>query len=330
MSRPLFEFITQPEKLEISRGRRAIVLLAVIVFHIVALYFLLTARYHIKFLKLGGTVQTVVLVPPVTMATPPNQRTPLVFEPGGARGEDASAMPPAGGAPSAAGGQRGASRARAQSQGQPAVRGDAVRGQDSGALAPGAASPFVLRIPVKPGLLTGKEPEGVTGGVGGSYTPPRRSTKMRSYTLTDYWGRRLGLSPEPGSEDSPGGPLGSPHALVRSSTGDKVIYRGNASPNVQGFDISPWAQLLVNIIQRNWVLPPADAAKASGRVGITIIVDGGGQLSTVRLINSSSNQLLDRAALDAIARSLPFPRLPPGFPDRQLEAYLLFDYHEKK
>jgi TonB family protein len=86
----------------------------------------------------------------------------------------------------------------------------------------------------------------------------------------------------------------------------------------------------VNIIQRNWVLPPADAAKAGGRVGITIIVDGNGRLSTVRLINSSSNQLLDRAALDAIARSLPFPRLPQGFPDRELEAYLVFDYHEKK
>lgn len=330
MSRPLFEFITQPEKYELSRGRRALVLLAVLVFHIFVLYFLLTARFHIKFLKLGGTIQTVVLVPPVTGGVPPVQRTPVIFAPGGAGRAEVPAASQAGGAPVGVNAQRGASSSGAQGQGQPSVRGGAAQRPASGALPPGAASPFILRVPVKPGPLTGKETGGVTGGVGGNYTPPPRSTKMRSYTQTDYWGRRLGLSPEPGTEESPGGPLGSAHALARSSTGDKVIYRGNASPSVRGFDISPWAQLLVNIIQRNWVLPPSDAAKASGRVGITIIVDGSGQLSTVRMINSSSNQLLDRAALDAIARSLPFPRLPQGFPDRQLEAYLLFDYHEKK
>jgi len=327
MSRPLFEFISHPEKSELSRGRRALVLLAVLVFHILALYFLFAARFHIKLQKLGGTIQTVVLVPPIKGGSPTGQKAPVVYVPGVSGREEVSAAPQAG-TGLAAGGSRGGRR-RAGAQGQPAVRGGEIQGPASGGI-PSAASPFLLKVPVKPGPLTGKEPEGVIGGVSGNYLPLPRSTKMRSYTQTDYWGRRLGLSPEPGTEESPGGPLGSPHALVRSSTGDKVIYRGSASPGVRGFDISPWAQLLVNIIQRNWVLPPEDAAKASGRVGITIIVDGNGQLSTVRVINSSSNQLLDRAALDAIARSLPFPRLPQGFPDRQLEAYLLFDYHEKK
>ena len=328
MSRPLFDDITNPEKYELSPGRRALVLLVALVFHIVVLYVLFTAKYQIKFLKLGGTIQTVVLVPPIKGGPPAGQKPAIVYVPGGTGGEEVSAAPRAGVGPAAGGSRRGGSQAGAQ--GQPAVRGGAINGMSSGVLPSGAASPFILKVPVKPGPLTGKEPEGVTGGVGGNYLPPPRSTRMRSYTQTDYWGRRLGFSPEPGTEESPGGPLGSPHALIRSSTGDKVIYRGSASSSVRGFDISPWAQLLVNIIQRNWVLPPADATKASGRVGITIIVDGSGQLATVRVINSSSNQLLDRAALDAIARSLPFPRLPQGFPDRQLEAYLLFDYHEKK
>jgi TonB family protein len=328
MSGPLFEFITHPEKYELSRGRRALILMAVLVFHVIVLFILFTSNFHIKFLKLGGTIQTVVLVPPIKSGSPAVQKSAVVYVPGGSGREEVSAAPQAGVGPAAGGLRRG--RSQAGAQGQPAVRGGALQGPASGALPSGAASPFILKVPVKPGPLTGKEPEGVTGVVGGNYFPPPRSTKMRSYTQTDYWGRRLGFSPEPGTEESPGGPLGSPHSLVRSSTGDKVIYRGSASPGVRGFDISPWAQLLVNIIQRNWVLPPADAAKASGRVGITIIVDGNGRLSTVRLINSSSNQLLDRAALDAIARSLPFPRLPQGFPDRELEAYLVFDYHEKK
>ncbi len=205
--------------------------------------------------------------------------------------------------------------------------GGATAGPEQGA-SPSPGTEFRLNLPVKPGPLSAKEPEGVTGGVGGTMLRPR--SKLRSYAYTDYWGRRLGDNSDPGKGESPGGPLGSPHQLIGSGTGDKVIYRGNVSAGARGYDISPWAQALVNAIQRNWVLPPSDEAKASGRVGITLVVDKSGLLSSVRIINSSDNQLLDRTALDAIGRSLPLPHLPEDFPERVLEAYLVFDYHAQK
>ena len=154
--------------------------------------------------------------------------------------------------------------------------------------------------------------------------------KLFPYTLTDIWGNRPAVSSGPDSGGSPGGPAGSSYGLTRSSTGNKVLYRGRDALVGPGYDLTPWAQVMVGIIQRNWFLPSTDAAKAWGKVGITIVIERSGALSTIRVVNSADDQLLVRAALEAIQKSLPLPRLPEDFPGQRLEAYLLFDYHESK
>jgi outer membrane biosynthesis protein TonB len=129
---------------------------------------------------------------------------------------------------------------------------------------------------------------------------------------------------------SPGGPLGSSYELISSGPGPKVLYRGNPSLAARGYSIGPWARKVVGLLQKNWQLPTLDQGKSVGRVGITVVVERSGTLSTVRLVDSPNDQTLVRAALNAITHSLPLPQLPDDYPGLSLEAYLLFDYHEAR
>jgi TonB family protein len=319
MSRPLFEYITQPEKVRLSSGSKAVVLLGAISFHALVLYYLFTAKYHYKILKLPAKVQQVKLVPPL-----PNG-VPLNVAPGTVRGAFT------GGGQTATSLERGERPSPSADRTQP-LPGDRPIAPSRAGSAAATAPSFTLRVPVKPGPFPSKESQSgaLLGDVRQKYIPAPKDLKLYSYTLTDIWGKRPAVDSGPDAGESPGGPLGSSYGLVRSSTDSKILYRGKDSLAGQGYNLSPWAQVLIGILQKNWLLPATDAAKAWGKVGITIVVEKSGALSTVRVVNSPNDQLLVRAALDAIQRSMPLPRLPEDFPGTRLEAFLLFDYHESQ
>ena len=114
----------------------------------------------------------------------------------------------------------------------------------------------------------------------------------------------------------------------RSSGRRTSIRRGSTSFKVKDYDISPWAKIVVDRIQKNWVLSPLQKTSTKGEVEIFVIIEKSGELSSVEIIESSEIQLLDQTALNALNMSSPFPKLPDDFPNKSLEAYFVFSYDD--
>jgi len=310
MNRPLFEHITRPEKVRLPPRLKAAVLAGAVLVHCFGLYYLFTAKYHYKIFESPSKVQRVELVPPLPSRAPGQADEPVIGAfPGGGQGTSA----PAGSGARPSSGER--------------------RGAGSHTVSAGGTAPaFSLKVPPSPAPFPSRESqqERTLGDLKQKYLPAPKDLRLDSYTRTDIWGQRPAVASGPDAGESPGGPLGSSYGLARSGSGNKIFYRGKDSLTGRGYDLSPWAQVLVGRIQQNWALPSTDASKAWGKVGITIIVEKTGVLAAVRVVNSPNDQILVRAALEAIQKSRPFPRLPEDFPGARLEAYLLFDYHESK
>ncbi len=118
----------------------------------------------------------------------------------------------------------------------------------------------------------------------------------------------------------------------RSSSGRTGSRRGGrqarASFKVRDYDITPWAERVVNRIQSNWIVPLRQVALTRNVVGVSVTVERDGDLSSVVIVNSSQDQTLDQAALEAVKKSSPFPELPADFPHKNLEALFVFQYYE--
>jgi len=102
------------------------------------------------------------------------------------------------------------------------------------------------------------------------------------------------------------------------------LYKGSAS----FYDITPWAERVVDRIQKNWIIPSKQKTSVRGVVRISVIIKKNGELFSVKIVNSSMVQSLDEAALKAIKMSSPFPNLPDDFPKMNLEAYFEFQYND--
>ncbi len=101
-----------------------------------------------------------------------------------------------------------------------------------------------------------------------------------------------------------------------------------ASFRIDDYDISPWAEKVVNIILTNWIIPYPKEMGVKGVVGISVIIDESGDILSAQVVNSSLILLLDEAALKALKESSPFPSLPEDFPNKYLEAYFEFHYDD--
>jgi TonB family protein len=78
----------------------------------------------------------------------------------------------------------------------------------------------------------------------------------------------------------------------------------------QGADFTEWVQRFKNEVYRNWILPPSAALGiGGGEVDFEFVVDRGGRMTDVRLLESSGTGSLDRAARNALvaSRLLPLP-----------------------
>jgi TonB family protein len=97
---------------------------------------------------------------------------------------------------------------------------------------------------------------------------------------------------------------------------------------LQGYDLTPWAEQVIALIQKNWDLPLVRDLPPKAGVRILTMITKSGSLSSFELLISSSLASLDQAAVRAIRTSLPFPPLPADFPADLLEAYFEFMYNE--
>ena len=128
----------------------------------------------------------------------------------------------------------------------------------------------------------------------------------------------------------------SPYINMRS--GKKAIsagkergtpgYGGKPSLQEKDYDITPWAEEVVDRIQANWFLSSGQRGIERGTVRISVIIDKNGELSSVRIVNPSKNQAFDQAAIAAVNLSTPFPMLPDNFSDENLEVYFEFQHND--
>jgi len=172
---------------------------------------------------------------------------------------------------------------------------------------------FSLKLPVYP------EGEKETGS---SETAPELRTDLFGYINPKTYeqpGKTLRFTPA-GKPIPPGG--------SGSGSGGTGGLTGSGSGSGYSYDIRPWAEKVINLIQTKWSLPQVADLPKEKIVALMIRVDREGQLQSLEITNSTTSEVLDEAAVAAVKLCAPFPPLPADFPGKSLEFYLIFTYHD--
>jgi TonB family protein len=132
------------------------------------------------------------------------------------------------------------------------------------------------------------------------------------------------VKPEPAppprarSEPAPSSARAVVAAPKPATEGLKVLelhlpMRGDADRNRAG---DPYLNAIMQRIESNRIYPPASAfyGAAERTVVYSVGVNPGGTVSTITLLASSGQSLIDEAARQMIAASAPFPHLPAELP----------------
>jgi TonB family protein len=279
-----------------------------IVIHGLLVYGLFHARITIKMLKTPSAVLNVRIVPPMTPSLPK-------IVGGRITGAAAGVTPP----PEKAGaGAAAASRAVNVEAGPPPAPspGPAASPGPQGQTVPSLSSKFQESMAAR--LRPGQESDlkVILGPPGSKPGPPAAAVKGTPPNFYDYL---------PGVVGSGAGGYGSGTTKGGRGTGGQ---RASISIPLKGFNLTPWAQKVLELIQKNWNLSWMGSLPDKAVVRIIVVVQKTGEVSSVELVEGTALDDLDQAALNAVRTSLPFPALPADFPGDFLEASIEFSYHD--
>jgi TonB family protein len=125
-----------------------------------------------------------------------------------------------------------------------------------------------------------------------------------------------------GTKSSSGAASVSGYELPRGIRGAKASFK------VQGYNITPWAEKVLNKVLLNWTIPFEQVKNLRAVVRISAVIERDGELSSVQIASTSMVQVLDEAALKAMRMSAPFPQFPDDLPNKRIEAYFEFQYND--
>ncbi len=220
----------------------------------------------------------------------------------------------------------------------------------------GRESPVGTRQATAPIEEPRAEPEAAPAGEGGSGEAapppgagsviPSLSSRFReSLTIHGRSDLTIPLAP-------PGTPSGPPGMSVRAPLPDFSEYgrgakggggygtgRGGAGTGggrqrvgvsipFKGYDLLPWASVVIERLQLHWALPAVTALPETARISFVVVIKKNGALNSIEILEGTTVEVLDRAALEAIQAVLPFPALPDDFPGDLLEMTLEFVYND--
>lgn len=123
-----------------------------------------------------------------------------------------------------------------------------------------------------------------------------------------------------------GGGYGRGEGRGGGGTGGR--QRVGISIALKGYDLLPWASVVVDRIQRFWNLPAVPALTDTAKVRLIVVIKKSGELDSIEILEGTSVEVLDRAALEAIRAGFPFPALPADFPGDLLEITFEFVYND--
>ena len=122
--------------------------------------------------------------------------------------------------------------------------------------------------------------------------------------------------------------------------GDSNMEFNNLHPNfstemptilsdTKGVDFGPYLSRIIFIVRRNWlaVIPESARLGEKGRSGVVFEILKDGSVPQLRLVASSGSDPLDRAAVNGIHASVPFPPLPAEFTGNHLVLQFIFLYN---
>jgi hypothetical protein len=307
-------YLEEPERRPLFKNRTAGLVVS-LVLHTLLVYGLYRARMTLKILAVRSDVKNVLLVPPVRITVP----SPI----------DKYIQNPAAGEPlgfESRGGDRRPGRGNPRNKAHSATEGESRK--ESG-LAP---ENLMKNMP-------GGQPEPESGltselGLGKRY----RWQENGKYVIN--------LSALPDHiEDAPLGFEGGPNQRYRPL--QKYVHPGRAGIEAgtsggggsggqrarvliqsPGYDISPWAKKVIDIIQVNWKIPEAVRILDKSEVRFAITIEKNGSLSAFKMLGGTALEVLNGAAAAALTSSVPLPPLPDDFPRPNLEALFVFAYHD--
>jgi TonB family protein len=101
--------------------------------------------------------------------------------------------------------------------------------------------------------------------------------------------------------------------------------------DTQGVDFGPYIQRIIQDVRENWyhLIPPSAELK-KGKLAIEFAITKEGQVAGMKLVATSGDTALDRAAWGGITASDPFPPLPTEFGGQYLALRFRFYYNPDK
>jgi TonB family protein len=101
--------------------------------------------------------------------------------------------------------------------------------------------------------------------------------------------------------------------------------------DTQGVDFGPYLQRILEDVRQNWYrLIPESAEMKKGKLAIEFAITKDGSIADMRLVATSGDAALDRAAWGGIFSSNPFPPLPSEFTGPYLALRFRFYYNPDK
>jgi TonB family protein len=101
--------------------------------------------------------------------------------------------------------------------------------------------------------------------------------------------------------------------------------------DTMGVDFGPYLSRVLQNVRQNWYNLIPEVARPpimkKGKVAIEFAITKDGSVAGMRLVGSSSDVALDRAAWGGITASNPFPPLPTEFKGQYLELRFFFFYN---
>lgn len=97
--------------------------------------------------------------------------------------------------------------------------------------------------------------------------------------------------------------------------------------DTKGVEFGPWIRRFVSQVRRNWFVPYA-AMSLRGRVVLTFFVHKNGALTDVQVVQPSSIESFNTAAMNALLASNPTEPLPPEYPADKAFFTVTFFYND--
>jgi TonB family protein len=143
--------------------------------------------------------------------------------------------------------------------------------------------------------------------------------------------------PNKGQQASaPGGSLGQALKNLEKYTDNNTFNNpdgnvGQVGPSIQfdtkGVEFGPWIRRFIAQVKRNWFIPMA-AMSLKGHVVLQFRIHKSGAITDLVIVQPSSIEAFNNAAVNAIRGSNPTQPLPPEYPDENALFTVTFYYNE--